>query len=258
MYKTRAVGDYNVGRARVRTRTHCDFAGRTAGVSRLVQGVESLGFDQRTSWGLVALLREGGAPSDDVVAESGSQALNAPEDFWTVALGVDLQLVIVRGRPLRDLGHDLHRLAGRQQAVHAGGADADALLAAAHPHTMEVRAVEQLRKDPGYVLANDPRSIVRDGNPEARGLAGRRHGAVCWNDFKLDGHVRENAGFLARGHIRMEFSDGCTLEFKAPQVVVIEPGHDGWVVGDEPAVLIEFDFENDTVHGLGMPERHSH
>lgn len=36
---------------------------------------------------LVALLREGGAPSDDVVAESGSQALNAPEDFWTVAMG---------------------------------------------------------------------------------------------------------------------------------------------------------------------------
>jgi hypothetical protein len=37
--------------------------------------------------GVVALLREGGAPSDDVVAESGSQALNAPEDFWTVAMG---------------------------------------------------------------------------------------------------------------------------------------------------------------------------
>jgi hypothetical protein len=30
------------------------------------------------------------------------------------------------------------------------------------------------------------------------------------------------------------------------------------VVGDGPAVLIEFDFENDTVRSLGMPDRHRH
>ena len=70
--------------------------------------------------------------------------------------------------------------------------------------------------------------------------------------------MHAHAGFLARGQIHMEFSDGCILEFKAPQIVVIEPGHDGWVVGSEPAVLIEFDFENDTVQNLGMPEQHSH
>jgi hypothetical protein len=40
--------------------------------------------------------------------------------------------------------------------------------------------------------------------------------------------------------------------------VAIEPGHDGWVVGDEPAVLIEVDFERDTAKRLGMPEVHSH
>ena len=31
-----------------------------------------------------------------------------------------------------------------------------------------------------------------------------------------------------------------------------------WVVGAEPAVLIEFDFEGETVKRLGMPEVHSH
>jgi hypothetical protein len=77
---------------------------------------------------------------------------------------------------------------------------------------------------------------------------------IVGTDYCMHAH----AGFLARGQIHMEFSDGCIVEFKAPQVVVIEPGHDGWVVGDEPAVLIEFDFENDTVRGLGMLERHSH
>ncbi|NTW00408.1 MAG: hypothetical protein HGA19_03770 [Oscillochloris sp.] len=40
-------------------------------------------------------------------------------------------------------------------------------------------------------------------------------------------------------------------DFVAPQVLVVEPGHEGWVVGDEPAVLIEFDFEKDTVQRFG-------
>jgi hypothetical protein len=48
------------------------------------------------------------------------------------------------------------------------------------------------------------------------------------------------------------------VEFKAPQVVAIEPGHDGWVVGKEPVVMIEFDFERDTVSRLGMPDAHRH
>jgi hypothetical protein len=30
------------------------------------------------------------------------------------------------------------------------------------------------------------------------------------------------------------------------------------VVGDEPAVLIEFDFEGDTVNRLGIPQVHKH
>jgi hypothetical protein len=70
--------------------------------------------------------------------------------------------------------------------------------------------------------------------------------------------MHAHVGFLARGQIHMEFADGCVLEFRAPQVIAIEPGHDGWVVGDEPAVVIEFDFGNDTVRSLGMPEQHTH
>ena len=67
-----------------------------------------------------------------------------------------------------------------------------------------------------------------------------------------------HVGFLARGQIHMTFTDGCTRDFVAPQVVVIEAGHDGKVVGDEPAVLIEFDFEGETAAKLGLPERHEH
>ncbi len=67
-----------------------------------------------------------------------------------------------------------------------------------------------------------------------------------------------HVGFLARGQIHMTFLDGCTRDYVAPQVVVIEAGHDGRVVGNEPAVLIEFDFEGDTAERLGLPKQHEH
>ena len=67
-----------------------------------------------------------------------------------------------------------------------------------------------------------------------------------------------HVGFLARGRIHIQYADGCTLEFVAPQAVAIESGHDGWLVGTEPAVMIEFDFERDTVRRLGMPAEHRH
>ena len=77
---------------------------------------------------------------------------------------------------------------------------------------------------------------------------------VTGTDLCMHAHV----GFLARGEIHIEYADGCVIEHKAPQIVAIEPGHDGWVVGSEAVVLIEFDFEKDTVHRLGMPDSHRH
>lgn len=70
--------------------------------------------------------------------------------------------------------------------------------------------------------------------------------------------MHAHAGFLVHGEIHIEYADGCVVEFKAPQVVAIDPGHDGWVVGKEPVVMIEFDFEGDTVERLGMPHSHQH
>jgi hypothetical protein len=77
---------------------------------------------------------------------------------------------------------------------------------------------------------------------------------IVGTDLCLHAHV----GFLAHGQVHIRYADGCTLEFIAPQVLVIEPGHDGWVVGDEPAVLIEFDFEAETARRFGIPEAHRH
>jgi hypothetical protein len=78
---------------------------------------------------------------------------------------------------------------------------------------------------------------------------------IVGTDLCMHAHV----GFLARGEIHIEYADGCVVEHKAPQIVAIDPGHDGWVVGKEPVVLIEFDFEGETVERLGGPsaQRHS-
>jgi hypothetical protein len=78
--------------------------------------------------------------------------------------------------------------------------------------------------------------------------------SVVGTDYCMHAHV----GFLARGHVQIRYADGCTSDFIAPQVVAIDPGHDGSVVGSEPAVLIEFDFEGETARRFGMPEIHGH
>ena len=70
--------------------------------------------------------------------------------------------------------------------------------------------------------------------------------------------MHAHVGFMAHGQINVRFADGCVVEYKAPKFVQVEPGHEGWVVGDEPAVLIEFDFEGDTVNRLGVPQVHKH
>jgi hypothetical protein len=77
---------------------------------------------------------------------------------------------------------------------------------------------------------------------------------VTGTDLCMHAHV----GFLARGEIHIEYADGCVVEHKAPQIIAIDPGHDGWVVGKQPVVMIEFDFEGDTVTRLGMPPSHQH
>ena len=67
-----------------------------------------------------------------------------------------------------------------------------------------------------------------------------------------------HVGFLARGHIQGIYKDGCSFEFSAPAVVLLEPGHDAWVVGEEDAVLVQFDAESETARRFGLAGGHRH
>jgi hypothetical protein len=75
---------------------------------------------------------------------------------------------------------------------------------------------------------------------------------------KTDRCMHAHVGFLAQGRIAGEYGDGCRFEMVAPRVVVIEGDHDAWVEGSEPAVLIQFDTEQDTARTFGLAERHRH
>jgi hypothetical protein len=70
--------------------------------------------------------------------------------------------------------------------------------------------------------------------------------------------MHAHLGFLAQGQLHFEYADGCRADFRAPQFVAVEAGHDAWVVGDEPAVLIQFDFGADTPTRLALPSQHDH
>lgn len=47
-------------------------------------------------------------------------------------------------------------------------------------------------------------------------------------------------GYLVSGALRVKMDDGSEIEFGAGDAYNIPPGHDAWVVGDEPAVSVDF------------------
>ena len=42
------------------------------------------------------------------------------------------------------------------------------------------------------------------------------------------------------GVLRVRMDDGTEFDCRAGDVSLLPPGHDGWVVGDEPVVLVDF------------------
>lgn len=48
-------------------------------------------------------------------------------------------------------------------------------------------------------------------------------------------------GYVAAGRMHIEMDDGATTEAGPGDLVDIAPGHDAWIVGDEPCVFIDFE-----------------
>jgi D-lyxose ketol-isomerase len=53
-----------------------------------------------------------------------------------------------------------------------------------------------------------------------------------------------HGGVLIQGQIHVVSDDGSEVTVKAGDAYCLAPGHDGWVVGEEPAVGVEFSMDN--------------
>ena len=55
-----------------------------------------------------------------------------------------------------------------------------------------------------------------------------------------DSCQKRHIGTVISGSMGVKHDDGTEQVFTAGDVYLIEPGHDGWTVGDEPCVVHEF------------------
>ena len=46
--------------------------------------------------------------------------------------------------------------------------------------------------------------------------------------------------YTVSGRLGIRMNDGTEFELGPGDVALIEPGHDGWVIGDEPAVILDW------------------
>lgn len=50
----------------------------------------------------------------------------------------------------------------------------------------------------------------------------------------------EHVGMVVSGHVKVRMDDGREVDLRAGDVFSLGPGHDSWVVGDEPYVSLHF------------------
>ena len=75
------------------------------------------------------------------------------------------------------------------------------------------------------------------------------HGTEGGDDIVPGAHVQV---FLS-GRFAVRMDDGEEVEFGPLDVGDIPPGHDAWVVGDEPVHILDFAGNSDAI---GMPREH--
>ncbi|MBL7495802.1 cupin domain-containing protein [Frankia sp. CNm7] len=49
----------------------------------------------------------------------------------------------------------------------------------------------------------------------------------------------EHFGYIVSGRLHIEMRDGSSADLGAGDAMLCPPGHDAWVVGDEPCVMID-------------------
>ncbi|MCZ7525588.1 MAG: cupin domain-containing protein [Acidimicrobiia bacterium] len=96
----------------------------------------------------------------------------------------------------------------------------------------ETRTFEHGRADivkPGSVVAG--RSTLEPGWRWSTSV-----GPIARTESCQESHV----GYVVTDRLHLRMDDGTDRELRPGDAVVIPPGHDAWVVGDEPCVVLDF------------------
>ena len=64
-----------------------------------------------------------------------------------------------------------------------------------------------------------------------------------------DTHV----GYTISGHIHVDLEDGTQLEMEPGSFFIVPAGHDAYVVGNEPCVIVQFDEGESAARRFGVP-----
>ncbi|MFJ1704690.1 cupin domain-containing protein [Kitasatospora sp. NPDC088346] len=64
-----------------------------------------------------------------------------------------------------------------------------------------------------------------------------------------DSCMAAHTGYFVSGRMRIVMDDGETMDFGPGDFMTVAPGHDGWVVGDEPCVVIDWQGYGDYAKG---------
>ena len=103
----------------------------------------------------------------------------------------------------------------------------------------------------GFDDADETRRFVDKGHVELVNIGGGVVGRVTFEPgWKWSEHVKPIAGtdscqaahlgYVVSGRQRIVMDDGSEVDITAGDVISIPAGHDGWTLGDEPCVVLDF------------------
>jgi hypothetical protein len=93
-------------------------------------------------------------------------------------------------------------------------------------------------------VAHGHADIFNFGDGAAVGMAVFEPGWKWSQDVKpiagTESYQVAHAGYVLSGRLAIVMDDGTRAEVVAGDMVSIPPGHDAWVVGDEPCTMLDF------------------
>ena len=72
---------------------------------------------------------------------------------------------------------------------------------------------------------------------------------------KTDSCQAPHTQYVVSGRVKVVMDDGTEEEFGPGDAAVIPPGHNAWVVGNEPVVAIDFTGLKEYARGLDLPKQ---